>query len=258
MTMEDRGFRPAPVLLVYLGSMGLLLWGLLQSPFPYSDPRFVVGYAFTEIKVAAFLAVCTLLFLPPRRIGLRAPKWVDGRLLVPLLIQVGIAGVGWAWSRWPTLAAAEPVSPPALHILHTTMIVGLTEEWVYRGVIFAALSAWLGLHRGAWLSLAAFGLLHALNLAGGQSPVAVAVQVVLAALSGANLLLAALATRSLWLPMLLHGVYDFFVIDRARLPQTDDIAGVLSLLLLAAGPLLGLYSLYRLRKLPPGEPYADR
>jgi uncharacterized protein len=256
MSMNDRRFHPAPVLLVWLGSMALLLWGLLQSPFPYSDPRFVVVYAFTEIKVAAFLALCTLLFLPPRQVGLRAPERADLRLLLPLAIQFTVAFIAWAVARWPTLAA-PPVSPPALHILHTTMIVGLTEEWVYRGVLFAALSAWLGLHRGAWLSLAAFGLLHALNLAGGQPPVAVAAQVLLAALSGANLLLAALATRSLWVPMVLHGLYDFLVIDRARLALGDDLSGVFTLLLLAAGPLLGFYSLYRIRRLPDRPPYAD-
>ena len=244
-----RGRQPWPVLLVYLGTMAVLLLGLLRSPFSYADPRFVVGYLGTELQVAAVLLVCTVLFFKPSGIGWRVPRGGDAALIAPALLMLGLNAAAWACARCTSTAAADSAAVPALHILRTTLLVGLTEEWTYRGVLLATLCTWLGLRRGALVSLLLFGLLHALNLAGGQAPWQVGVQVVMAMVTGATLLLLALGTRSLLVAMLVHGLYDFLVIDRARMVPTD-LSSQLSLVALAAGPLLGLYGLWRIARLP--------
>lgn len=249
-----RGFRPWPVLLVYGGSMALLVAGMLRSPFTYGDPRFVAGYVGTELMVLALCALVTAVALPPSRIGLRGPRVHDARLLLPFALLFSVALSVWAWRRWQMTTPLPADAVPAWQILRTTLLVGVTEEWVYRGVLFAALSHWLGLRRGAVLSVLLFGALHLLNMAAGQSFGAVAVQFLLASLSGASLLLVALALRSLPLGMLLHGLYDFLVFDSARLPATEG-GQVLSLLVLATGALTGLYSFIRVARLQGGEPY---
>lgn len=252
-----RGFKAPAVGLVYFGTMAVLVVGLLRSPYAYADVRFVVDYFGTELQAAAVLLVCTVLFFNPAAIGLRRPQWDNGELLIPAALLLGLNAAIWAYSRWVSVPTADSATVSAFEILRTTLLVGVTEEWTYRGVMLAALSAWLGLRRGALLSLLLFGLLHVLNLAGGQSPLMVAVQVLMAALTGAVLLLAALATRSLLVPILVHGLYDFLVIDRTRLVP-DEVASALTLVALVAGPLLGLYSVRRLWRLPEGAPYPDR
>lgn len=244
-----------PVVAAWLGSMVLLFAGLVDSPFRYGDARFVAHYVGTEAAVAAWLALLTFVFLSPRRCGFRVPEWAEPSALAPLLLQLGLAALTWGWlrSQAPAGAGAEP---PAWQLLRTTLLVGLTEEWVYRGLLLALLTHCWGWRRGAGLSLVAFGALHWLNLGGGQSLAAVLIQSVLAALSGATLLLAAVGTRSLLVPMLAHGLFDFFVIDGSRLPH-GPTGDQLALLLLAAGPLIGLFSLWRLMRHPRGEPYAD-
>lgn len=240
--------------LAYFGAMGILTWGLLHAPHGYADPHFVVDYLSTELQAAAWLLVCTLTWFRPAAIGLRWPQWQNWQGLVPLALLVAVYGAKWgATQLWSTPAQAS-ADIAAHRILITTLAVGLTEEWMCRGLLLAVCSAWLGLHRGAALSLVLFGALHLLNVAGGQSVAAVAIQSVMAALTGAVLLLAALSTRSLLVPVLGHGLYDFFTIDAARFIPTDETS-LLTLAALPVGPLLGLYSLYRLHRWPAGSPY---
>jgi membrane protease YdiL (CAAX protease family) len=239
----------------YLGSVGLLLWGLLTAQHGYADPHFAVEYLRTELLVAAWLLVCTLIWFKPSAIGWRLPEWQHWQGLLPLAVLVGVYGAKWAYARQVGILDPAGADIGMHQILATTLTVGLTEEWVYRGIMLAACSAWLGLRRGMALSLVLFGALHWLNAAGGQSLVMVLVQSVLAALTGAVLLLAALSTRSLLLPMLGHGLYDFFTLDAGRVAFTHELE-LLTLLALPVGPLMGLYALYRLHQWPRhGAPY---
>jgi len=250
----DRAPKPVAVLLVYLGSVALLLRGEVVSPFAYADPHFAVDYLATELQVAALLLACTAMFFQPARIGLRWPTLQAAGQLVPLVLQLAIALASWCTARWLSTPLAGSSDLSAWQILRTTLVVGVTEEWVYRGVLLAACSAWWGLRRGAAVSLLLFGALHLLNLAAGQTVQQAALQFALATLSGATLMLAALGSRSLLVPMVLHGLYDFLVIDAARFAPTLP-SGAMSLAVLAAGPLLGLYSLVRIARMPAGAPY---
>jgi uncharacterized protein len=251
------GGSPLGVAAVYLGSVGLLLWGLLTAQHGYADPHFAVEYLRTELLVAAWLLGCTLIWFKPSAIGFRWPEWQHWRGLLPLAVLVGAYGAKWLAVARLSIPAPANADIAASHTLATTLTVGLTEEWVYRGVMLAACSAWLGLRRGMALSLVLFGALHWLNAAGGQSLLLVLVQSVMAALTGAVLLLAALSTRSLLVPVLGHGIYDFFALDATRFAPTQEL-DLLSLVLLPVGPLMGLYALYRLyrtRRWPQEAPY---
>ncbi len=243
-TERSRRFRPAPVLLVYALSLALLLWGGLHSPYGYSDPRFVVDYFGTEVQVALMLLIATALFFAPAGIGLRLPDRAGRRAVVPLAIQLAVAASAWlVVLRFASpQAGAGGVGP--LDILRTTLVVGLTEEWTYRGIVFAACAAWWGLQRGALASLVLFGALHLINIATGVAPGLALLQAGLAMLTGASLLLAAIGTRSLLLPVIAHGLYDFFVIDTGRLLAAGPagLAGLAPLAVIAVGVAAGLYS----------------
>jgi membrane protease YdiL (CAAX protease family) len=241
--------------LLYLGSLGLLLYGLLVSPFPYTDPRFVVGYFPTQVAVLLLL-LATFALVPGASVGLRRPALVSLRQVVPLALLVAAAFFGWLSARL-TLPPGAPVDNGlSLGVLRTTLLVGVTEEWVYRGLALAFLWRLLGPRRGAYLALLLFGLLHLLNIAAGVPPPLAATQVLITMTIGSTLLLGAVGTRSILVVALLHGLYDFLVIDAnsLRAAGAADWTGFVGM---PVTLIVGIYAFTRVWSLQGAEPYPD-
>jgi len=239
---------------VFVGAMALYLYGTLQSEHPYGDTRFVISYVATELQVAAFMLVVTGVFLPARRIGFRRPQRGSARGLWPFAVFMLIAMGAWIATRLSVPPDAAIDNEASLLILRTTLLVGLTEEWIFRGLLLAALSRWLGLRRGAAVAVAMFGLFHLLNIVAGVPPLMGALQAVLTMLMGSTFLLAAVETRSLLVPILAHALYDFVVIDMTSLMQVGA-SGVPILVVSIVGVLAGIVSLIRIGRLQAREPY---
>jgi membrane protease YdiL (CAAX protease family) len=256
--MPPTATRPARwhlVPLLYLGSMGVLLYGCATSPFDYTDPRFVVSFFPTQVAVLLLL-LATFALVPGASIGLRRPALVSVRQVVPLGLVVGTAFFGWLAARL-TLPPGAPVDNGlSLGILRTTLLVGVTEEWVYRGLALAFLWRLLGARHGAYLALLLFGLLHLLNMAAGVPPPLAATQVLITMTIGASLLLAAVGTRSIWVVALLHGLYDFLVIDANSL-RAAGAAAWTGYVGMPVTCLVGIYAFTRVWSLQGAEPYPD-
>ena len=89
------------------------------------------------------------------------------------------------------------------------VLVGFTEETVFRGILLRSLRA--GERPEVQIVLIvslAFGLFHLTNLAVGSPPAAAVVQVIIATLSGFVLYFARRATGLLIAGMALHGFWD--------------------------------------------------
>jgi membrane protease YdiL (CAAX protease family) len=239
---------------VFVAAMALYLFGALQSEYAYGDTRFAIGYFATELQVAAFLLVVTVVFLPARRIGFRRPERGSARGLWPFAVFMLIAMGAWIAARLSVPSDAAVDNETSVLILRTTLLVGLTEEWIFRGLLLAALSRWLGLRRGAAAALVLFGLFHLLNIAAGVPPAIGAVQAMSTMLIGSTFLLAAVETRSLAVPILAHAFYDFAVIDMTSLMQAGA-SGVPILVVSIVGVLAGIVSLIRIARLQAREPY---
>jgi membrane protease YdiL (CAAX protease family) len=239
--------------LLYLASMGVLLYGTATSPWPYTDPRFVTGFFGVQVAVLVLL-LPTFLLVPAWKVGLRRPALVDGGLVVPMAVMLGASFAAWLAARLTLPAGAVVDRSMALGILRTTALVGVTEEWVYRGLVFAFLARWLGLRRGAYLALLLFGVLHLLNMAAGVPPGVAAVQFVSTMVIGATLLLGAVGTRSLLPAMLVHGVYDALVIDGGRYREAGAPAWT-GLVGLVPTVVVGIYAFARIRSLRGQVPY---
>jgi membrane protease YdiL (CAAX protease family) len=242
--------------LIYLISLGLLLHGALHINNHYGSAPFVVRFWTTELQVAILLIVSTLAFFPAARIGLRPIQWGNARQALPILILTGTAMVVWCIARFSQPAYVATDNILSLQILRTTLLVGLSEEWMYRGLLLVVLIRWFGTRRGALLSLLLFGVLHLLNLVAGVSVVYSIAQFFITMLIGASLLLAAFATRSLLIPMLAHAIYDFCVVDIGQLLHADSGPWAI-LTIFGTGLLCGGYSLYCIVRLPDSEPFVD-
>ncbi len=128
--------------------------------------------------------------------------------------QRGTLRVVWPWLLFLALFAASALNgglPPAsvtLFILANTLLVGWSEEVMFRGV-------WLrGLFRsyGIWVAILGssllFGAMHVLNVFLTGDLRGAVLQSVAAFLSGVFLAAVRLRTGSLWTGIVLHGLWD--------------------------------------------------
>lgn len=250
--------RRAPVWAVLAIAFVLLGWGEVRATDPYSSTAFVVGYFWTELQVTALLLVATVLFWPRQRLGLRLPQAAPWQHLAPLALVVIAALVVRmvVATQVPVQvpAQAQPDAATGGWVLRTTLLVGVNEEWLFRGVALAAFCHWWGWRRGFVAALLAFACVHLLNLIGGVPPAGAAFQFFNTFVMGSVFVLAAVATRSLLLPMLGHGVYDWAVIDTQRF-LAAGAPPALSLASAVFTLLLGIASLWVLWRLPVQAPF---
>lgn len=253
MRLRNLDSRPL-VAAIVLVAMFLVLAGILRSSYDYKDPRFVIGFFGTELQLTAFLAFATAWLLPIDRLGLRLPRSAGFWRVAPLAtLAIVILGAWWA-TRASLPAGVAPDSAFAWRALRSTALVGINEEWLFRGLLLAAFCRWWGLRRGAVVALLCFGAFHLLNIVAGVPLQLGAVQVVSTILMGAVLLMGAIDTRSLLWPMVVHAVYDFAVIDMASLGAAGA-SPVPTLVAVSVGGVLGLISLVRVARLKGGAPY---
>ncbi|MFP8777312.1 CPBP family intramembrane glutamic endopeptidase [Hydrogenophaga sp. RWCD_12] len=248
--------RRAPVWGVLLVAFVLLGWGEIRATDPYTSPAFVVGYFWTELQVSALLLVATALFWPRQRLGLSAPRPAPLRYLAPLALLVAAAVAVRIWVATQIPVDAAPDAATSWKLLRTTLVVGLNEEWLFRGLALAAFCRWWGWRRGWLAALLAFACVHLLNLIGGVPPIGAVFQFVNTFLMGSVFLLVAVNTRSLLLPMLGHAVYDWSVVDTVRYVAAGA-PNTASLTLSVFALLLGLFSLWTLWRTPALAPYTD-
>ncbi len=208
---------PIKVFALYALSMLILAIGLATLGAKYSDIDFASKYLWTEIVVSLLFVGVTTKMAHPNQIGLRLPRigW-SWRLWAPVA-AVALVGVstGLVWASLPEGASVD--TTVWFRTFLTTMLVGFAEEWMYRGLLLVALTRLLGFRRGVLAAAVAFGLLHGLNILGGQSIGAVGGQVVLTTVIALMFTGVVLATRSLWVAMILHGLYDFFLFSNTLL-----------------------------------------
>lgn len=170
-------------------------------------------------------AICTR-YGAPRALGLQAPAPHSWRLVwLPLAYA----------SAMLALDLANGLPPPRtlLFVAINSALVGLSEEWMFRGVLFAGCRARLALWPAMLLSSALFGAAHALNVfTTGQLDVAL-LQAACAFLQGFGYLAIRLRTGSLWPMVLVHGMWDFSLMAGLLAPRAPAGAVLLGPLLIA-------------------------
>ncbi len=202
---------------------------------PKTDPRTViVGLAVAVeggLIVVAWLAGWVLNQLP-----LATWKWNALDALLGLAAIVPMLALFFACLRWPIGPirpiqkfcddVLRPLLAPCtlLDLAGISILAGLGEEMLFRGVFQGAFSYWT---KSTWIGLALasvlFGLCHAITVA----------YVVLATLMGVYLGWLWEVTGNLMVVALAHAVYDFValvVLLRARRPPADDreVVGTIS------------------------------
>lgn len=109
-------------------------------------------------------------------------------------------------------AALHGTGADLLLLALQSLAVGLFEELTFRGYLFPMI---LEKYRDrsvflpAVLSSAVFAAVHLVNLFSGSSPAAAVLQVGYSFLIGGMCTVVLLKTRCIWIPVLIHGIYNF-------------------------------------------------
>lgn len=140
------------------------------------------------------------------------PKW---RWLVPALMIVSIA-ISLATSDWGIQSVGFITV-----LLIGTMLVGFSEEMVFRGLTLVGLRGGLS-EVWVWFGTSAlFGLVHGVNAFTGQGFAPTVQQIVFAFVFGSVFYVIRRVSGTLILCMVLHGFWDFSTFLRSG----DDVSG---------------------------------
>lgn len=181
--------------------------------------------------------------LPPRQVNLLRLIWF------PLLYLVLFLALG-------LFLGLPPISTMVFLAINTAL-VGLSEEWMFRGVIFQAWRSRLAIWPAIILTCLMFGSVHVLNVfvTGELGPSIL--QATTAALSGLVFVALLIRTGSIWVPIVYHALWDFgtFMVSSGAAKDagaTELGAGMALLLPLALVLPNFLYAFYLLRKVRNG------
>ena len=204
------------------------------------------GVAWNLVLGIAVLALATRVF-GWSDLGFRAtPFWQALRLMwFPILMLL------------PIFALSVAIGLPSLSVVGflalNTLLVALSEEWMFRGVLFRAMAARRRLWPAILLTSVIFGSIHVLNGFSYGDLTQSSVQAVAATMTG--LLLGALLIRtgSIWPSIALHMLWNLGLLlvtfEAAHYPQPQQAPTLQALLVAMAIVMPNLfYALFLLRK----------
>ncbi|MCT4370121.1 CPBP family intramembrane metalloprotease [Yangia mangrovi] len=173
--------------------------GLRGKPVELEDMA-TQGIAW-QIALAGVLLVCVIAWRGWRDLGFRAPAPGTLKLLwLPALIVLAMFGLA--------VVLGLPAPDVVLLVLANTLLVGFSEEVMFRGVLFGALRERLRPWPAILCTTGAFGLVHVLNgFLTGSFTLAV-MQALAASCTGLMLMAILLRTGSLWGAILVHALWD--------------------------------------------------
>jgi membrane protease YdiL (CAAX protease family) len=205
MTPDRDGRRLTISLLTLVAWTLVTLFGMRWAgdgtPRPLLD-SITHGISWNLAMAVAVLAIVTV-----------AMRWRDLKFVAPR--PPGSLRILWFPALYLILFAAMPAVlglPPAstlAFVIANTLLVGLSEEWMFRGVLFQGLRSRLALWPAILLTSALFGAVHVLNVVTTGQFVEAVVQAVAAFMSGMLLIALLIRTGSIWVPIVYHSLWDF-------------------------------------------------
>lgn len=204
-------------------------------PFIITEGILVLGL----LLIVALLrwGAATGLTGPVDRAGLRLAGWI----VLPVTAIVALF-----WASFVVMADGRPLATSLQSIALLSVLIGLFEELLFRGVLLHGLRSRMTAGWAVVVSGVLFGLFHAVNAVIGQDLLLTAIQI--AGATGLGLFFGAITVlaRSLWPAIALHALWDAFALsapvafallqqaDPASLPQPGPQALILPFLLTLA------------------------
>lgn len=136
-----------------------------------------------------------------------------------------------------------------------TVLVGISEEFMFRGVMFQGLRSRLAIWPSIILTTLLFGSVHIFNVFITGKLGEAAIQSVAASMSGLAFIALLIRTQSLWVPIVYHTLWDFgtFLMSSGAPPGEPPSAGTSVLIPILLVLPNFLYALYLLRNVRNDE-----
>ncbi len=212
------------------------------------------GPAWNILAGIAVLGLATGLFRW-RGLGFGPPDaWATARLIwFPILTLLPFYLIA--------LAVGLPPLRTMLFLALNTALVALSEEWMFRGILFQALRSRLRVWPAVALTSALFGAIHVLNAFALGDVRLAAAQAVAAMMTGLLLIALMLRTGSIWTAVVYHMVWNFGILlvvyQTANEPLPEGplplSAYLVPMAVVLPNFLFGLVLLRKLRHDPEGE-----
>lgn len=206
VTPSHKRLRQGGLSLVIWLVAGILVGAALRRERPSSMAELIAGLstgiAWNVVLGLAVLA-CLTRFFRWTDLGFNRP---DGRVALrlmwfPILTLLPIFALACAIGLPPDRAIG--------YLAINTALVALSEEWMFRGIVFRALSAHLRLWPAILLTAFLFGAVHVLNVFAMGDLGQATGQAVAATMTGLLLGALLLRTGSLWPPIVFHMFWNF-------------------------------------------------
>ncbi|WP_054000053.1 CPBP family intramembrane glutamic endopeptidase, partial [Ahrensia marina] len=186
----------------------LILWiattvlpGKLASSGPTELVDTAAGGVAWSILAASILLIAAIWWFGWRDLRFASPRkstlkilWLPCLVLLVPLALVFFLGL-------------PPISLVVL-VLFNSLLVGFSEETMFRGVLFRALRGPLSIWPAIIITSIAFGSVHILNGFTTGDFGAATIQAVSAACSGVLLIALLIRTGSIWVPIIYHALWD--------------------------------------------------
>ena len=253
---------------LFLGSMVVFsLLATIVLAAAGADFDTMDGYLFGSVQEAVGLAVALLLLARTGRLDLlrrRGCGFLNGMLVgMYPLVFIGYNAFGSLVLGRPENGVLQPAARIGTFLVSMAM-VGVAEEFIFRGVIAQTLLEHFGTSRaGVWkaclLSGVLFGAAHLTNIL-SSAPFGVLMQCVFAASLGTLFAAIYFRTGNLWVTVFLHGAMDISSMLIGGLYGTTTVADAVSgydasMLLSVLLYLIPTAVLLRKKKLPEVQLY---
>ncbi len=198
------------------------------------------------IVAPLFLLIVVFLSKGSLKVGFNSPKSFKSlfHLWLPLIFVLGFLFLG--------ITKGLPPNSVVVFILINTLLVGFSEELMFRGILFDASLTKFSIWKSIWITSIIFGLIHLPNgfLTGDFT--SASTQAMQAVFAGVWFIAIRIRTGSIFPAMIIHGLWDFsiFIMTWGAEPAAASEQTLISQLLLPVLlelPLF-LFAMWLLRK----------
>jgi len=162
-----------------------------------------------QIVVALILAPAFLLviaaFFKWDKLGLNLPTSVRSLSVIGLPVLYIVIFLSFAF------VSGLPAIQVVTYVLINALLVGISEELMFRGIIFKGALSQFTVWKAIWITSIIFGAIHAFNAFVTGDMSAALAQAIIATMSGIWFLAIRIQTRSLVPVMIIHGLWDFSI-----------------------------------------------